>query len=352
MQAVTSKTDIFEDICNDLHNYKPGERFLSVRKLMQKYSVSQRVVESVLEKLVARNMISVISGEGMFVNDLSAKKVRQIMYLCPDWPSVAFSEFEHILQAEAAIKGDFVIGRKNFPYKESFFRNIDHSGYDAIIINPASSEQELPHQIDLASLPIPVVVLGKELNDVTISSSVGRDDISGLLAASYFIQNGHEKLAVLVSEPHCHGVCIRYTNFCKFAELSGKSAKIIDCHTISGEKADDKAYEILRAYLEQNGLDFTALFVVSDMSALGAMKAILERGYNIPDDVSIIGHDGLNQGKFFHPALTSIKIDNATRARKVLNGLRELFKNNGKGYFHIDIEPELLIRDSVKNLNI
>ncbi len=351
MPSMIDKTDIFEDICKELQTYKPGERFLSVRKLMQRYSVSQRVVESVLDQLVARNLISVVPGEGMFVNDQTAKEVKRLLYLCPEWPTVFFSEIEQSLSQAASIKGDFSVTRKNFPYNKNFFDLVDLRCFDAVIIFPAASDLTLSHLTELSSLNIPVVVMDKELNDIAISSIVGRNDLSGMLAASYLIRNGHDKLAVLISEPHCQSICLRSSNYCKFAELSGKEVKVIDAHSVSGEKTEDKAYESMHAYLEKNGLDFTGLFVVSDMSVLGAMKAILEHGFSIPEDVSIIGHDGLNQGKFFHPALTSIKIDNLQIGIKVMDGLRQIFKNGGKGYFHYDVEPELLIRDSVKNLN-
>ncbi len=345
------QSDIIEDVIQRLKEFQPGQRFWSVRKLMQHYDVSQRVIESVLNQLAARNMISVHPGRGVFINDLSARKIKRILYLCPDWPSAGFIELGQLLEEFAAKEKKFTVTWSSFSYDSGLLDKVDISGIDAMVIFPTSSALTLKHMSDLMKLPFPVVVVGKDLQDIDISCVCGRGDMSGSLAAAHLINNGHSKLAVLVTEPHCHEVYLRHSSFAHFAELTGKSVKTIDCGTAPWEKSDEKAYRVLSEYLDHNGLDFSGLYVVSDGSAIGAMKAITEHGYNIPGDVSVIGNDGIEQGKFLHPALTSIKTDYRKMVKQIFSGLEDIFNSDGDGIFRISIEPELVVRESVKDLN-
>ena len=52
--------------------------------------------------------------------------------------------------------------------------------------------------------------------------------------------------------------------------------------------------------------DVTALVLATDALAFGVMRVALQRGIRMPEDLSIVGFDGLPQGALFHPALTSV----------------------------------------------
>jgi DNA-binding LacI/PurR family transcriptional regulator len=53
----------------------------------------------------------------------------------------------------------------------------------------------------------------------------------------------------------------------------------------------------------------TAIFCASDMIAIGAMQAIQEAGFRVPDDFSIVGFDGIDLGQLLSPRLTTIRQD-------------------------------------------
>ena len=64
-------------------------------------------------------------------------------------------------------------------------------------------------------------------------------------------------------------------------------------------------YDAALRLLEQPGL--TAIFAMSDVMAIGAMRALHDRGLRIPEDISVIGFDGLELGEFYTPKLTTIR---------------------------------------------
>jgi LacI family transcriptional regulator len=53
--------------------------------------------------------------------------------------------------------------------------------------------------------------------------------------------------------------------------------------------------------------EVTAVFAVSDVMAIGAIRAIQDRGLRVPEDISVIGFDGIDIGKYTMPRLTTIR---------------------------------------------
>jgi DNA-binding LacI/PurR family transcriptional regulator len=96
---------------------------------------------------------------------------------------------------------------------------------------------------------------------------------------------------------------------------------------------------------------FTALVAFNDMTAIGAIRALQDRGLSVPRDVSVIGFDDIKIASFNNPRLTTIRqpLSNMGRvaAQCILNRL------NGSEHFReqIIVEPELLVRESTRSVN-
>lgn len=73
-------------------------------------------------------------------------------------------------------------------------------------------------------------------------------------------------------------------------------------------KAHNVGYELCQKLI-RSGVPFDSVFCLTDMMALGALKALFEHGYSVPRDVSVIGCDDLDFTGFFLPALTTIQVD-------------------------------------------
>jgi DNA-binding LacI/PurR family transcriptional regulator len=91
----------------------------------------------------------------------------------------------------------------------------------------------------------------------------------------------------------------------------------------------------------------TAVFVACDLSALGAMYAINEKGLKVGDDISIVGFDDIELASHTHPALTTIKQDRKTIGKTLAHILHRSI-NHEKVEERVIIETKLIVRETTK----
>lgn len=68
----------------------------------------------------------------------------------------------------------------------------------------------------------------------------------------------------------------------------------------------------------------SAVFAVSDYYAIDLMQFLLDNGFSVPGDIAIAGFDGTPMGEQVYPALTTVRQDNALRAKTAMEKLRDL----------------------------
>jgi DNA-binding LacI/PurR family transcriptional regulator len=93
-------------------------------------------------------------------------------------------------------------------------------------------------------------------------------------------------------------------------------------------------------------LEVTAIFVANDQMALGVLRALHERGREIPREVSIVGFDDIPEAQYFTPPLTTVRQDFGEMGRSSLRLLLELIQDTGQQPQRVTIAPELVVRRS------
>lgn len=137
-------------------------------------------------------------------------------------------------------------------------------------------------------------------------SSVSIDDNQAAYDAVERLYNqGHRKIAVLLSRPDDGSVSqMRYEGYERAfndfgIERDDDLIISINSYNIA------EAYKGMKEWL-QKGIDFTAIFSISDNLALGAMKALKEAGIDVPGDCSIVAIDGIEVSEYMNPVLTTL----------------------------------------------
>jgi len=94
-----------------------------------------------------------------------------------------------------------------------------------------------------------------------------------------------------------------------------------------------------------NGDTPTAIVCVNDITAVGALRELRERGLRVPQDISVTGFDNVKLSEFCYPALTTVSIPRDRVGKLICESL--LVKSDGGTADHeMVIDPEFVVRDS------
>ena len=107
----------------------------------------------------------------------------------------------------------------------------------------------------------------------------------------------------------------------------------------------EAGYEIARAFFTERP-DATALFAMSDTVAVGAIRALRDLGRNVPEDVSVVGFDGVDISRFTIPRLTTVEQPVNEIARRSVNLLLDMMEK-GAAPRHILVEASFRRRESI-----
>ena len=107
-------------------------------------------------------------------------------------------------------------------------------------------------------------------------------------------------------------------------------------------------YEATRRLLERAG-DLTAVFALGDVVAFGALRAIVDQGLSVPDDVSLVGFDDTAFSQYAVPRITTIRQDASRLAERAAHLLLCAMRD-GSPATHELVDFELVERESVRSL--
>lgn len=162
---------------------------------------------------------------------------------------------------------------------------------------------------DMEKHNIPTVVIGRDLTASRISSVLVDNTVGAYTALDHLYQLGHRKIAFIRGPASLHDSVNRWRGIEKFAAEHGLDldAKLIRelPEMLDANSGFDGGLE-LTAELIRSRRKFTALMAFDDLTALGALRALMQAGVRVPEDCSVIGFDGVPPAAFSTPAITTI----------------------------------------------
>lgn len=115
-----------------------------------------------------------------------------------------------------------------------------------------------------------------------------------------------------------------------------------------GRDRVERGYITMKEWLAKGESLPKALFCANDPIALGAVKALYEAGIRVPEDISIIAHDGSYPTQYSVPPLSTVDVHPYQLGYEAVKTLEERLINGRKLAKKVSFYPELIIRESVK----
>lgn len=171
-------------------------------------------------------------------------------------------------------------------------------------------------------------------------------------AMDYLISMGHRQIAILGGKRHnLDGIDLRYEG--AVASLKRNGITFDERYYVESKFSLNDAYQMTSLFLVPDST-ITALFAMSDIMAIGAAKAITDAGLQVPDDISIIGYDGIDMSYFYNPSLTTIRQPAKEIASRSVEILTERIhdKSSKNEYSNLVLLGTQLVEgNSVKRMN-
>ena len=95
--------------------------------------------------------------------------------------------------------------------------------------------------------------------------------------------------------------------------------------------------------------DLTAVFAMSDVMAIGAIRALRDMDYRVPEDISVIGFDGTVLAEYYNPKLATIRQQYQTLAVRSVEILFGQFELKKEPIYEV-VPFEFASGESIKNL--
>ena len=204
---------------------------------------------------------------------------------------------------------------------------------------------------DFEKVHIPSVLISNQAESLGSAyiSSVSIDNMkASFTSAEFLLKNGHRKIGVIGGALDSEISSTRYEGFLSALISAGVHFDFDHSYEIAKYSFEGGALAAKRL-IEKNP-DITAVFTMSDAMAIGACRAFWDLGYKVPDDISVIGFDGLTISDYFCPRLTTIRQIEEELAGEGLNVLLDSIENKAS-CCHKIVPFEFIEGESVKKID-
>ena len=194
-------------------------------------------------------------------------------------------------------------------------------------------------------LPIPFVLLDTYFETVDCNYVLINNVQGAYLAASYLIKKTKKQPGYLKSSYPIGNFAERNSGFFKAVRAYGMASSKSIVHSLT--PSIDGAYADMKEILENGEELAPCYFADNDLIAVGAMKALKEFGYSIPEDIAIVGFDNIPLSRIVEPSLTTIHVPKQYMGEMAAKRLITILKEKGTRPVKIEIATQLIERNSV-----
>mgnify|MGYP006292973675 CR=1 FL=1 len=167
------------------------------------------------------------------------------------------------------------------------------------------------------------------------------------LAIDHLIELGHRQIAEISGPLQNFDARTRHQVWATLLKRRGLKPG----PSVEGDFEICSGYRGVKRLLEMPQ-SFTAIVAGNDLMALGAMRGLREAGLSVPEDVSIIGFDDIDEAAYWDPPLTTVRQDFNVLGRESVEYLVSLIENPEMSVHQRVFHPELVVRESCQRVSI
>lgn len=201
-----------------------------------------------------------------------------------------------------------------------------------------------PYLKQLDEIDIPCAFIDVRIDNPDVLDITMDNERAAYEAVSFLIKNGRKNIALVNGGPEADVAILRGSGYRWAMEEAG--LPIQPNRVLDAGFQEDIAYQRVRHLLERDST-VDALFCASDLMALGACKAIEERGLTVGDQIAVVGFDDIPSARYLYGGLTTVRQDFYLMGYMAGKAIYE--KIEGKTDVRVDnMMYELVVRNSAR----
>jgi LacI family repressor for deo operon, udp, cdd, tsx, nupC, and nupG len=337
-----------------------GQSVVTITRVAQEAGVSTQTVSRVINHRpdvaadTRERVQQVIARLGYQPNaiarSLVSRRTRTLGLITADFSDYFFTQVIAGAEVEARKHGYFfMLGstERNIQDEPEYIRLLTEHHVEGILFARPSTEPSNRHLSDLVQQGVPVVTTayylpGQPLTVVDVDNLNGARQATGCL-----VEGGHRQIAMITGTAGWKSVADRSTGFLETLQAANIPAD--PALHVEGDWSYESGYHAMQA-LMAGQRPFTAVFAQNDRMAIGAIRALREKGRSVPEDVSVVGYDDIPVAAYSEPPLTTVRQPmrevGETATRLLIEAIAQ---SNGGGSREVLLKTELVRRESCTN---
>lgn len=223
--------------------------------------------------------------------------------------------------------------------EEFYLKYLGSHRADGIIISASGIMER--HRKKVENFKGHVVLINVSKSELRIPTVSSDDFKGGELAGSHLAELGYPEIIYIGN------IKERNDGFPRF-KGSRKGAGVIPVHYFESEDNLAAGSVVVREILRRHKPPF-GIIGHNDLTAIGAMHAIVEHGLDVPNQVGIVGYDNIAMSEFVSPSLTTVSQEQHKFGEESMRLMDQLFTGK-KAIRNVTLMPRLIERGSTKPL--
>ncbi len=217
-------------------------------------------------------------------------------------------------------------------------RILNNGFFDGVIL--ASAVDDDPLLKRLVQTELPYVLIGPAQQQVLCNIDVDNRSAS-CDAVTHLLKLGCRRVATITGPLNTGAARDRLAGY---RDALGQAGMTVDDSLIEERNFDEASgYGAMTRLIERK---IDAVFCASDMMALGALRALLDSGLHVPNDVALVGFDDMPFAATTHPPLTTVRQPLAELGRKAVNLLMSLIEGEPLQTKQVTLTAHLIVRST------
>jgi LacI family transcriptional regulator len=229
----------------------------------------------------------------------------------------------------------------SFQGEEGYARMFQNGLAAGIIV--VTNRIDDPQLQEAWNMKVPIVLIPGFPWRQPIPSVDGDSMNGGLKAVNYLAKLGHHRIGILNGPPNSKYSIERLAGYRK--ALAKNRLPLRKEWIYEFDFTQEGGYEGMRKFLSMPEVP-TAVLMINDYSAMGALRAAKEMGYRVPEDVSIIGYGDVPFASMIEPPLTTIRVPYQQMGEEAAGMLLKLIQGKRISRKQLVLPIDLVIRQS------